>query len=557
MASLVLKSLTCHEQEDFTGDDDIRIFVNSRSVWRGAMDTGQTRNLGNLEVEFSGSAPITLMEVDVEGDDNLGSVTASEGNAGSDRTARFTQDGANYSLIYRVNTSAEDDDSMDEPGEGSPEDTDEADPVDGDAGPDGAGECDDPSEPCPLGTIDVFVHEDDGTAVAGASVNITPAGNSGLTGENGHFDGGSVEEGTYTVTARKDEFVPDPATTEAVVASGATAHADLVLNGGEVVVAIEAGDVACPGHNHEVKASGNPEGGTFEWTVESGSVRLTDVGGAVTNRGDRLFLRGITPEEVRLSVTYTVPAGTATADKTITIHDINYRVRNFVVVRGGFQARESNAAVRMWDIPGSPALSLDPRVRIRLDASCPRKAACAANHRVGWLQVMRIDTREARFPTTRFGVVCPMPIRDAWRDTIPPFYDGPSVRTFTGDGNQQTAHHQDSPVYPGPPGAPWVDPRAGAGNLQSITLADRFTAWLVVQNIEWTSVSVSESFTYLKHLDWRCALTSNIDTARAVGSRASPRRQSTAFASGEGRGAGTPIFTAPTFNTRNNVSRNP
>ncbi len=558
MAKIVLKSLTCHEQEDFTGDDDIQIFVNSGSVWRGAMDTGQTRNLGNLEVEFSGSTSINLLEMDVEGDDNLGSVTASEANAGSDRTARFTQDGANYSLVYRVNASEDDDDSMDDPSDPAPEDSDEADPVDGDDGPEGGGAPDDPAEPCPMGTIDVFVHDDDGEAVVGASVSVTPAGNSGVTGEDGHFDAGQVEEGTYTVTARKDDFVPDPATTEVVVAAGATALAELLLNGGDVAVAIEAADVACPGHNHEVKATGTPAGGTYEWTVESGTARLTNASGIASTEGDTLFLRGITPEQVRLSVTYTAPAGTANSDKTITIHDINYRVRNFVAARGGFQAIESAAAVQIWNIPGSPAFSLDPRVRIQVDASCPRKAACAGNHRVGWLQVMRTDDREMKYPTTRGWVVCPMPIRDAWRDTLRPFYDGPSVQTFAGDGDEQTAHHEDSPSFPGPPGASWIDPPADpAGQLETVTLANRFTAWLVVQNIEWAAVSVSESFTYLKNVAWRCALTSTMDHTRPVGSRATPRRQVTAFADGEGRGSGTPIFTAPIFNTSANLRTDP
>ena len=287
---------------------------------------------------------------------------------------------------------------------------------------------------------------------------------------------------------------------------------------------------------------------------------MTDAAGTAATEGDTLYLRGIEPEEVPLEVEYTESGRTTTATKRITIHGIDYRVRNFTVTRGGFQANENATGVKMWNIPPNPAFSLDPTVQIQLDASCPRKADCARNHRVGWLQVMRVDNRETRYPSTRFWVDCAMPIRDAWRDTVRPFYDGPSVARFAGDRDTQTAHHEDSPSFPGSEAA-WTDPRpgvAGDTNLQSVTLEDRFTAWLVVQNMEWANdVRVSDSFTYLKHTDWRCALTVTINHARAVGSRATPRSRNTSFSVGEGKGSGNPIFTAPVFNNTANLRRTP
>ena len=85
MATLTLKKLKCFKQEDWTGDDDIQIVVHAPSrkvVWNKAMDTNQTRDLGNIKKEFSGSARIQLMEVDwPDGDDDLGSVTVKESDA--------------------------------------------------------------------------------------------------------------------------------------------------------------------------------------------------------------------------------------------------------------------------------------------------------------------------------------------------------------------------------------------------------------------------------------------------------------------------------------------
>jgi hypothetical protein len=563
MATLILRSLTCHRQEDFTFDDDVQILVDGSATWRNNMDTGQTRNLG-IELEFADSVRVQLLELDVEGNDSLGSVTINEENAGSDRVATFTDDEADYSLSYRVNAADEDDDEWwsDSGDDESDVSEDPAEPDPEDTGPSGDGDTDGSSEPCPLGHLAVQVVEDDDTPVEGAQVTMVEAGVTQVTDAEGRTTFGPLEEGVYTVEASKEDYIPDPATETAHVVGDSTSQAELTLNPDAPAVTIEAGDVACPGHLHQARASGNPAGGTYAWTIQSGSgtAQLIDGSGAAATTGDTLFLRGIEPEEVTLEVTYTESGRTATATKTITIHSINYRVRNFTVARGGFQANENAAGVQMWNIPPNPAFSLDPTVRIQVDASCPRKADCAQNHRVGWLQVMRVDNREVQYPSTRFWVDCPMPIRDAWRDTVQPFYDGPSVQTFAGDGDTQTAHQEDSPSFPGAPGA-WTDPRPGAVgdlNMQSITLEDRFIAWLVVQNIEWArDVAVSSSFTYLKHIAWRCALTSNIDHTQAVGSRASPRRQITAFADGEGKGSGNPIFTAPVFNNTANLRRNP
>jgi hypothetical protein len=337
--------------------------------------------------------------------------------------------------------------------------------------------------------------------------------------------------------------------------------------------------VACPCHPLEMTATGTPPGGTFDWTMSGGGLHteLVDAAGTRTTTGASVFLRSFEPDNatgkipaqtVKIDVKYTHPSGTATDSKNVTVHKIEFKVTNKAITKGFTEARESATAVQLWSF--GTEMSTDPQVEIQLDASCPRKAACAANHRVGWLQTMLTDTRQARYSHTSLDVVVTTPIRDVWNATVFPFYS--TVTAFTGDRDKQTAHHEDSPSFPSAPGAPWTDPRAGVGaspppgpppatnlQLRRMSFSDSFSAWLVVQNIEWEAHHLADSFAYQGHFDWSMQLNVTVDTTKAVGSRVTPKKNRiTAPAEIQsGKGGGTPNLDAPTFNTTNVLNTNP
>lgn len=343
-----------------------------------------------------------------------------------------------------------------------------------------------------------------------------------------------------------------------------------------VTIALSA-PVACPGHPLPITATGNPSGGTYSWTVSGGGAELVDGAGAPVSTGSSVNLRSFKPDDATgeipeqtasVSVTYTHPNGTARDSKPVKIHKIEFKVTNKAITRGFTDALESATAVQLWSY--GTEMSTDPRVEIQLDASCPRKAACAANHRVGWLQTMLTDTRQARYSHTSLDVVVTTPIRDVWNATVFPFYS--TVTAFTGDRNTQTAHHEDSPSFPSAPGAPWTDPRAGVGaspppgpppatnlQLRTMSFSDSFTAWLVVQNIEWAAHHLADSFAYQGHFDWSMQLNVTVDTTKAVGSRVTPKRNRiTAPAEIQsGKGGGTPNLAAPFFNNSAVLTVNP
>ena len=233
MATLTIKKIKCFEQEDWTGDDDIKIVVHAATrceIWRGAMDTGQLRNLGSLTAEFSGSARIQLVEVDwPDGDDDLGSVTVNESaSAAVDYEGRFTQDDASYTVWYRVSTA----DTTTEPEEGGvctcdpPEDNPDA---EGPQCREDAGS-DDGATECPMGNLAAHVTDSQGQPVEGATVRLVQLGLTGTTDATGNHDFGSVHEGDYTVEARKEGYSPDPASTSVHVSPSTSVSAELTLS---------------------------------------------------------------------------------------------------------------------------------------------------------------------------------------------------------------------------------------------------------------------------------------------------------------------------------------
>jgi hypothetical protein len=318
-------------------------------------------------------------------------------------------------------------------------------------------------------------------------------------------------------------------------------------------------------------AVGTPSGGTYAWTVSGGGAELVDSSGAPASTGDTLFLRSFRPDDstgnvpeqnATVGVTYTHPNGTATDSKPVKIHKIDFDVSDSGITAGVTRANEAAANVALGNAGATPTMSTNPKVKIKLDASCPRKAACASNHRAGWLQTMLSDTRVGRYPYSFITFLCPMPIRDALTGTsTKPFYDEPIA--FTADQQQITVHHEDSP---GIRGVPWTDPQAAAPapppptnrQLSQVAAGNSFNAWLVVQNIEWSAHHRNQSFVFVGHFDWSMLLTSAVNTTQAVGSRCTPASVAPTLGGfSRGKGGASPVLTDPIYNTTATVSITP
>lgn len=218
MATLILIRLDCAEQEDITFDDSIRIVVNGKTAWTGSMDTNEQKNLGNKAVPFQNSAIIKLFEEDwPDGDDDLGTVTVTEqGTVASARAARFTGDGADYTLWYSVYGDNRPEDLPPPPPEpGTPPAPANPGATPPPVGPGGVG---DPAAPCALGHPIIEVTDPvEGKPVQGANVRILARGAQGITGADGKCDLGLVLPGEVVVEAYQDQYFPFPAARRSVI----------------------------------------------------------------------------------------------------------------------------------------------------------------------------------------------------------------------------------------------------------------------------------------------------------------------------------------------------
>ena len=312
--------------------------------------------------------------------------------------------------------------------------------------------------------------------------------------------------------------------------------------------------VACPGHPLPITATGNPSGGTYSWTVSGGSAELVDGSGNAISTGSSVNLRSFKPDnatgeipaqQATVSVTYTHPNGTASDSKPVPIHAIKFQVTDTNITKGVTQANETNASLSLGAADINTMVT-DPKVKIKLDSSCPRKTACASNHRVGWLQTVQTQNRQTRYTDTLLTASYPLPMRDGdppSGHSPVPFYD--AAPDFIDDADSQTAHHFDSPGMT----RSWSDPRLDAPapppvknrQLRQIFFQQGFTAWLVVQNKEWKDHDLPGSFVYLKNFTWSIHLDVSVDMSQAVGSRCSPQSSIPSIsAMSNGKGSSSP-----------------
>ena len=98
-----LLRIHCTAREDFTGCDDIYFIINGEKTqeWKGCR--GATIEL-NKTFYFDGSTSISLYDYDVDGDDCLGTkkIYCAEAQEDGEQTKNFNEDGADYTLYYKV-----------------------------------------------------------------------------------------------------------------------------------------------------------------------------------------------------------------------------------------------------------------------------------------------------------------------------------------------------------------------------------------------------------------------------------------------------------------------
>ena len=92
--------ITCHEQEDWTGDDEPYIKINGKVVWGPKdMRKGETREIYR-DYQFNHRARVALYERDDwDPDDFLGEhvITRADIDKG-EQAFSFMEDGANYTI---------------------------------------------------------------------------------------------------------------------------------------------------------------------------------------------------------------------------------------------------------------------------------------------------------------------------------------------------------------------------------------------------------------------------------------------------------------------------
>ena len=254
MATLTLRKIKCYAQEDWVGDDEIIVVVHGadkKNAWKGDMEKGQTRDLGNVKVDFTGSARIQLLEEDwPDGDDDLGSVTVSESSSAAvDREARFTGDDANYTVWYRISTESKEPpthpehDHTCDPPEKNPWVEWFEDLFESWTGTPWTGG----KTKCPLGSLAAKVKDADGNAIQGAQVRLVETGQTGVTDSKGIFDFGMLHEGDYTCEASKDKYAPNPASEVGHVTADTSSEVPLTLAPVKVVKVLPDAD-----HKHYI-----------------------------------------------------------------------------------------------------------------------------------------------------------------------------------------------------------------------------------------------------------------------------------------------------------------
>ncbi|HEX3092725.1 MAG TPA: DUF4157 domain-containing protein, partial [Candidatus Angelobacter sp.] len=175
----------------------------------------------------------------------------------------------------------------------------------------------------------------------------------------------------------------------------------------------------------------------------------------------------------------------------------------------------------------SARLSWNARVSAPLDIT-------VANWDIGFIQNATEHSLEARYRHTVQRYQVPVPIRDAWQSSAPPWYDD-SSHVAARPGAETAVTMNDTPWHR----APWNDPRTGEVNALVRTARHfRLKAWLVARH------RVRQAIIYLKNVVWGLDFDVNVRGNTAV--NAGPGMVAPAIS--DGQGSATTVLSGQTYN---------
>jgi len=295
----------------------------------------------------------------------------------------------------------------------------------------------------------------------------------------------------------------------------------------KVTVIIVAEDIACPAHDHIVKARGTPGGGTYRWSVSSLDVQLLDAKKQPVGMeyiGDTVYLRCFKPNhttghipsvKTKVQVTYIHSNGTAQDKKTIVFHGVQFNVTNFKIDKGvatteisfknctatlggdGWRDGVRSSPLSIYKERDTPTIiTAQGRVQILIDKSCPRANYCAKSYQLGWHQVIHKDVKKLRYARSLWSYSpLKQPVRDG-DDDNPWFNLEGTLQLFEQNRQTLTAKMRDSPE--------WTI--LDIHDFRYSSLLIEFTTWLMVENREWieNGSDPERAYFFLKNFDWSC-----------------------------------------------------
>lgn len=327
-----------------------------------------------------------------------------------------------------------------------------------------------------------------------------------------------------------------------------------------VTVTIQLAEkVACPGHPLEMTAVGTPPGGFFTWIASGGGAVLVDGSGNPTVTGATVFLRsfqpddatGIIPEQkVNIKVDYTHTSGNASVAKKVRVHEIKYNVSSETIHKDSYKAYELTDIVKFGNkTTDKPIMETNPKVKIKIDKSCPRKVNCAGNSHVGWIQNVTKNFRQFIYKESiRSLDLLNLPRVDSTSAGHVPFVFG--SKSFSKNNDSFVVPLNDTPRD----ATSWEDLSSYAAplgpldieQLEKVLLTNEFQDWLFVINRDWFQHDPKNSFVFLRHFKWDFFVDSDVDTFQSRGNRCTMITNIVDVGSGKlikGKGAKSPKLT--------------
>jgi hypothetical protein len=104
MPTLHIKTLKCHRQEDWTGDDDVFILVDGSRHDMGRFDDDESKDYNDKSFNFVSEIVIELWEHDkYDPNDRIGAEAITSADTGlGKKKVNFSGSGASYDMWYVV-----------------------------------------------------------------------------------------------------------------------------------------------------------------------------------------------------------------------------------------------------------------------------------------------------------------------------------------------------------------------------------------------------------------------------------------------------------------------